>query len=102
LFGHLGGGTNGQAVILVDDGKQPFLVGTEFGQVVHLDAAVSEDLDRCRGKLVGNEYARHEVSSWKNVEGVAVLAVQVGDQTSAGRALSASRQGGLLGLEGPF
>src|SRR5690606_20904609 len=59
LLGHLGGGTNGEAVILADYFEHLLLVGTDIGKIVDLDAAILEYLHGRRRKLVGNEYARH-------------------------------------------
>ena len=51
----LGGGADGQPVIVADDGEQLLLVLAEIGQVVDIDAADLEDLDGGFGQLVGNE-----------------------------------------------
>src|SRR5690606_20316175 len=61
LFGDLGGGTDGEAVIVGDLRQQGLLVLAEIGQVVDLDATVLEDLDGGGGELVGNEYAGHGI-----------------------------------------
>ncbi len=57
----LGGGADGEAVIVGDGGKQRILVLAEIGLVVDLDAAVAEDLDGGFGELVGNENAGSHV-----------------------------------------
>ncbi len=55
LLGDLGGGADGEPVVIADHGEQLFLVLAEIGQVVDLDAADLEDLDGGLGQLVGNE-----------------------------------------------
>ena len=55
---HLGGGADGEAVILRDGLKKGILVLAEVGQIIDVDAAILEDLHGGFGELVGNEYAR--------------------------------------------
>ncbi len=55
LLGDLGRGADREAIILADDGLQLFR--GLAGDLVHLDAAISEDLSGLRVHLVGNEYA---------------------------------------------
>jgi len=59
LLGHLGGGADGQTVILADYFGQLVLVLAEIGQVVHLDAIVLEDLDGGGAEFVGYENLGH-------------------------------------------
>jgi len=60
LLGHLGRGPDGEAVILADHRFQ--LVRRLAGNLVHLDAAIPEDLRGLRVHLVGNEYFGHDMS----------------------------------------
>ena len=54
---HLGGGADGEAIVVGDDGKQRILVLAEIGEVIHLHATVAENLHGGFGKLVGYENA---------------------------------------------
>jgi hypothetical protein len=58
LLGHLGGGADGEPVIVADGREQLLLVLAEIGQVVDLDAAHLEDLHGSFGELVGRRRAR--------------------------------------------
>ena len=57
LFGHLGGGANREAVILVNDLGQFLFVFAEFGHVIDLDSTVAEDLNGGFGEFVRDENA---------------------------------------------
>ena len=54
---HLGGGTDGQAVIGRDDGAQ--VGGRQAGLEVDLDAATAEDVDRGGGEFVADQDFGH-------------------------------------------
>ncbi len=55
LVADLGGGPDGETIVIADDGEQLFLVLAEIGQVVDLHPAVAEDLHGGFGEGVGNE-----------------------------------------------
>ena len=54
---HLGGGADGEAVIIADDGGELVLVLAEVGLEIDLDAAILEDLHGGGREGVGNENA---------------------------------------------
>ena len=54
---HLGGGADGKAVIIADDGGELVLVLAEVGLEIDLDAAILEDLHGGGGQSIGNENA---------------------------------------------
>ena len=54
---HLGGGADGKAVIIADDGGELILVLAEVGLEIDLDAAILEDLHGGGGQGIGNENA---------------------------------------------
>ena len=53
----LGGGADGKAVVIADDGGELVLVLAEVGLEIDLDAAILEDLHGGGGQSVGNENA---------------------------------------------
>ena len=58
LFRRLGGGADGEAVIVADDLGELFLVLAELRLEVDIDAAIAKDLDGGFREFVGYEYAR--------------------------------------------
>ena len=58
----LGGGADGEAVVLVDDFQQFVFGEPDLG--VGVDPAVGEDLDGGGGELVGDEHAGHGIFLW--------------------------------------
>ena len=59
LLGDLGGGADGEAIIIADDLDQ--LVLRQAGDFVHFDAAGAEDFGGLGGHLIGNEDFGHGV-----------------------------------------
>ncbi len=67
LLRHLGGGADGEAVIIADDLEQLFLILAELRLEIDFDAAIAEDLDGGFRQFVGYENARcHGGPPWKN------------------------------------
>jgi hypothetical protein len=58
LLGHLGRGADGKAIILADHGLQ--LLRRLAGNLIHLNAAITEDLRGLGVHLVGNQYLGHD------------------------------------------
>ena len=65
LFGHLGGRTDRQPIILANDFSQLVFILAEFRQVINLDPSIAKDLHGGFGKLIGNENAGGHVGSCK-------------------------------------
>src|SRR5690606_12147855 len=100
LFRHLGGGTDGETVIIADDLGELFLVLAELRLEIHVDAAVAKDLDGGFREFIGYEYARcherppsigrNDDRAWASPEGRSRIA-------KSGRSLGKGR---LLRFEG--
>lgn len=58
LFGRLGGGTNGQTIIIADDFGKFVLVLAKLRLEIDFDATIAENLDGGFRQFVGYEYAR--------------------------------------------
>ncbi|MNK69108.1 hypothetical protein D3C87_884880 [compost metagenome] len=58
LFGRLGGGTNGQTIVIADDFGKFVLVLAELRLEIDFDATITENLDGGFRQFVGYEYAR--------------------------------------------
>ena len=66
LFRRLGGGTDGEAIIVADDLGELFLVLAELRLEVHFNAAITEDLDGGFREFIGYENARcHDEASFR-------------------------------------
>ena len=61
--GHLGGGADGEAVVVADDLGELVLVLAELGLEIDLDAAILEDLHGGGGQSVGDENFGHDCHS---------------------------------------
>jgi hypothetical protein len=57
LVGDLGGGSDGEPVIIADAGEKGLLVGAELRLVVDREAAVAHDLNRGFAQPVGDQHA---------------------------------------------
>ena len=68
LVAHLGGGADGEAVIVADHGEQLLLVLAEIGLVVDLDAAILEDLRRRSWKAC-RKRGRGGLMGWSFLDG---------------------------------
>ncbi len=66
LFRRLGGGTDGETIIVADDFGELFLVLAELRLEIHFNAAITEDLDGGFRQFVGYENARcHDEASFR-------------------------------------
>ena len=66
LFRRLGGGTDGETIIIADDFGELFLVLAELRLEIHFNAAITEDLDGGFRQFVGYENARcHDEASFR-------------------------------------